>query len=138
MRELRVAAHATQARAGISAAQLFVLAALGDGEEHSLSDLAKRTMTDRTSVAAVVDRLLDAGLVTRGTSSVDRRRAAVTLTRKGHALLARAPDPPTALLVSGLERLTAAQLAQLAKGLTALSGAMGLGEEPAGFLFDDS
>src|SRR3954471_2852204 len=77
LRALRIAARDTLATAGVSAAQLFVLRALVDGDAASLSDLAERTMTDRTSVTAVVDRLVQGGLVTKGTSDEDRRRASI-------------------------------------------------------------
>lgn len=138
LRALRVAAGRTQADAGISAAQLFVLQALADGRECSLSEIAARTMTDRSSVASVVDRLLESGLVSRRPSSADRRRAAISLTRKGSTLLRRAPDAPTALLVTGLHSLSDRQLTSLAAGLTTLTRAMGLNEEPPGMLFDDA
>lgn len=138
LRALRVAAGRTQSDAGISAAQLFVLRTLADGSECSLSEIAARTMTDRTSVASVVDRLVDACLVSRRPSRADRRRAAISLTRKGYTVLQRAPEAPTALLVAGLGTLSDRQLTSLATGLTTLTRAMGLSEEPAGMLFEDA
>jgi DNA-binding MarR family transcriptional regulator len=138
LRELRLSAGQTQMRAGISAAQLYVLQALADGEESSLSDIAVRTMTDRTSVAAVVERLVEARLVSRQTASDDRRRAAIAITRAGRSVLKRAPRPPTALLIGGLDALPDQQLALLAEGLTALAHAMGLSDQPAGMLFEDT
>lgn len=137
LRALRLAEHTTRVTAGISAAQLYVLRALADGQEASLSEIAARTMTDRTSVAAVVERLVDAGLVSRGSSRADRRRAAITITRKGRALVGRAPEAPTALLVSGLEALPEAQLIPLARALEALTRVMRLRDKPAGMLFED-
>ncbi len=94
-------------------------------------------MTDRTSVAAVVDRMLDARLVSREPSKEDKRRAAIAITRKGRAVLARAPEPPTALLVAGLESLTPPQRSRVAKGLSELAHAMGLSAGPAPMLFED-
>jgi DNA-binding MarR family transcriptional regulator len=137
LRALRLAATKTQMAAGLSAAQLFVLRALDDGEEASLSEIAERTMTDRSSVAAVIERLLAAGLVARGTSREDRRRAAITITPEGRKVLRRAPAPPTALLVAGLEQVSHAQLESLARGLAALTSAMGLDDQTPGMLFDD-
>jgi DNA-binding MarR family transcriptional regulator len=138
VRVLRLASQKTQAAAGISAAQLFVLRSLEDGDDASLSEIAARTLTDRSSVAAVVDRLVDAGLVSRAAAVADRRRAAIAITRAGRSVLKRAPEPPTALLVAGLDALTDRQLASLARGLALLTHAMGLGEAPAGMFFDDS
>ena len=51
-------------------------------------------MTDRTSVTAVVDRLVDGGVVIKRTSPEDRRRAAVRITPKGRTVLRGAPRPP--------------------------------------------
>ena len=137
LRALRIAARDTLATAGLSAAQLFVLRALIDGETASLSDLAERTMTDRTSVTAVVDRLVLRGLVTKGTSDEDRRRASIRITAKGRTVLRRAPRPPTSLLVDALERVEPAELKRLERGLRALTRAMGIDGEPAEMLFED-
>jgi DNA-binding MarR family transcriptional regulator len=137
LRALRIAARDTLATAGVSAAQLFVLGALVDTEEASLSELAKRTMTDRTSVTAVVDRLVRGGLVTKRTSSEDRRRASIRITPKGRTVLRGAPRPPTALLVEALERLEPADLACLERGLRALTRAMGIDGGPTDMLFED-
>lgn len=137
LRALRLAATKTQMVAGLSAAQLFVLRALQDGAEASLSEIAVRTMTDRSSVAAVVDRLLAAGLVERETSPTDRRRAAIIITPEGRKVLRRAPEPPTALLVAGLKQLNPAQLEELADGLRALTDAMGLSDQLPGMFFED-
>ena len=137
LRALRLAARQTQVKSGLSAAQLFVLRSLQDGQAASLVELAERTMTDRTSVSAVVDRLLASKLVSRQTSTEDRRRAAIAITKIGRARLKRAPLPPTALLMAGLDRLPPAQLRALALGLRALSEEMGLTDDPAGMLFED-
>ncbi len=137
LRALRLAERQTHTQTGLSAAQLFVLRALQDGNEASLSELAERTMTDRSSVAAVVDRLLDAGLVVRGTARADRRRAAIVVTASGRARLEKSPRPPTALLISALQALSSRRQATLAAGLSALATAMGLDDQPAGMLFDE-
>jgi DNA-binding MarR family transcriptional regulator len=137
LRALRIAARDTLATAGVSAAQLFVLSALVDGREASLSDLADRTMTDRTSVKAVVERLVAAGLATKATSMEDRRRAAVRITPRGRTLLRGAPRPPTAMLVDALERLEGSELRRLSRGLRGLTEAMGIAGDPAEMLFEE-
>ena len=138
LRELRLAARVTLATSGVSAAQLFVLSALVDGEEASMSDLAERTMTDRSSVTVVVDRLIEGGHVKKGTSMEDRRRAAVRITPRGRTLLRGAPRPPTALLVDALAQMEPADVRRLARGLRGLTEAMGIEHEPAEMLFEDS
>jgi DNA-binding MarR family transcriptional regulator len=137
LRALRLAAGETLTTSGLSAAQLFVLAALDNGCDASLSELAERTMTDRSSVTAVVDRLLDAGLVTRRVSDEDRRRAAVCITPKGRTALRGAPRPPTSLLVDALQHMDRSNVRHLARGLLALTREMSLDVVPAGMLFED-
>lgn len=138
VRALRVTAHETQRRVGVSAAQLFVLAQLAPGHELSLSELASRTFTDRTSVAAVIERLVERGLVVRERSSDDMRRAAVRITPAGRRLLRQAPEAPTAKLIGALESLPAERLSALASNLSALTAAMGLSDQPARLMFDAS
>jgi len=135
VRVLRLAAQKTQMTAGISSAQLFVLQQLGDGDGLSVNELAKRTLTDRSSVAALVERLQEQQLVDRTTHPADRRRAVVRITGAGRRLLGQAPDAPTTALLAALRRLDRRELATLARSLRNLSQAMGAAEEPVSMLF---
>jgi len=137
VRALRLAARGVEGAAGVSSAQLFVLAQLADGVPASLGELAERTLTDRSSVAAVVDRLAERRLVVRGTSAEDRRRAAVRITAAGTALLRRAPRAPTAQLIDALERFGDAELQALTAGLTLLTDRMGLSGGRPPMLFEE-
>ena len=137
VRALRLAAQRTQTAAGLGVAQLFVLQQLEPDRPLSLNDLAERTLTDRSSVAAVVDRLHAHGLVDRTVDRADRRRAAIRITMKGRRLLTRAPDAPTTGLIAALRTLTPRELATLAKSLQRLTEAWGLAAEPASMLFAD-
>jgi DNA-binding MarR family transcriptional regulator len=136
-RALRNAAQQTQARSGISAAQLFVLSSLADGAASSLTELGERTHTDRSSVADVVQRLAAAGLVERSRAEHDRRRTEVRITPAGRSLLHVAPRPPTRLLIAGLEAMEDDALDTLAAGLVRLTREMGLEAAPAPMLFED-
>jgi len=136
-RALRNAAQQTHAQARISAAQLFVLGSLADGAASSLTELGNRTHTDRSSVADVVERLADAGLVERYRSDADRRRTEVRITHAGRALLEHAPKPPTELLIAGLAAMDDDELHALASGLVRLTQEMGLAAAPAPMLFED-
>lgn len=137
VRALRLNAQRTHAVAGLTAAQLFVLQQLGADAPLCLNDLAAKTLTDRSSVADVVARLESGGLVRRGVDPADRRRAAVEMTAKGRQTLTRAPDAPTTALIAGLRALTAAERSALARSLTRLNDALGVGDEPATMLFAD-
>ena len=136
-RALRVAAQQTHSSAGISAAQLFVLSSVSDGSAASLTELGRKTHTDRTSVADVVERLATAGLVKRTRSRADRRRMEVRITAAGRVVLRAAPEPPTALLVAGMDALPDRELDALTEGLKRLASEMGLEAAPAPMLFED-
>lgn len=128
-RGLRLAARQVERATGLSAAQLFVLEQLDDGAGLSLNELASRTFTDRSSVSAVVDRLVDAGFVRRSPDPDDKRRADIRITRSGRAVLARAPAAPTELLLRGLNRLSRSQLAALGRTLAVLNDELGFAAE---------
>lgn len=137
VRGLRLAEQRTRMEAGLSAAQLFVLAELAHSSAASLGDLADRTMTDRSSVAAVVERLEEAGLVEAQRAEDDRRRVHVRLTSAGRRRLASSAPAPTVLLVDALESLPSGEVAGLTRHLTVLLDAMGLAGEPATMLFEE-
>jgi MarR family transcriptional regulator, organic hydroperoxide resistance regulator len=137
VRVLRLTAQRTQSAAGISAAQLFVLQHLDADVSLSLNDLAARTLTDRSSVADVVDRLQAQGLVDRDIDPADRRRAAVGITSAGRRLLARAPDAPTTTLIAALQTLSLNDRSALARSLGRLTNALGAADAPATMLFAD-
>ena len=128
-RGLRLAARRVDRETGLSAAQLFVLEHLDGSSGVSVNDLARQTFTDRSSVAAVVDRLVAGGLATRGVSARDRRRAEVRITRAGRAVLAKAPPPPTDLLLHGLSGMSRDAVTRLHRTLAALNHVLGFEEE---------
>ena len=136
-RGLRLAAREGERATGVSAAQLFCLEKLVAGPATSITDLAARTLTDRSSVSVVVDRLDGAGLVKRSPARDDRRRTEISITKRGLAVLAGAPLSPTAALVRALERLAPRSVRQLGVTLAALNDELGytdaamLFEEPA-------
>ncbi|MGH7651451.1 MAG: MarR family winged helix-turn-helix transcriptional regulator [Gemmatimonadaceae bacterium] len=134
-RGLRLAARAAERSTGLTAAQLFVLEQLALAESSSIADLAARTHTDRSSVSVVIDRLAAAGLVKCSPSSDDRRRTETEITKRGRAVLGRAPLSPTTGLVRAVSRLPATKVRQLAATLAALNEQLGYTEEA--MLFDE-
>jgi DNA-binding MarR family transcriptional regulator len=136
VRALRLASVEVEREVGISVAQLFVLKHLEGGTPRSINELAARTATDPSTVSGVVRRLLDAGLALRGISIRDGRRAEVTLTPRGAALLARAPAVPQAKMVAALGALPPARLKALAAGLVELAAELGAAEAP--LFFEDT
>jgi DNA-binding MarR family transcriptional regulator len=137
LRELRVVARKSELAVGLSPAQVFVLSAVIASPGCSMNDIAEATMTDRSSVAAVVDRLAAAGMVTRALSGRDRRRASIAITARGSRAMRQAAPPPTALLLAALRHLSPEELRGLSVGLLALTREMGIAHQPAGMLFEE-
>jgi DNA-binding MarR family transcriptional regulator len=138
LRELRVMARKGELSSGLSPAQLFVLTVVSDQPGASVNEIAEATLTDRSSAAAVVDRLVEGGFVVRTQSPDDRRRAAITITAAGKRAMKGASPPPTVALLSCIRALSARDRRHLAAGLTALTREMGIADQPAGMLFDDA
>jgi DNA-binding MarR family transcriptional regulator len=138
VRSLRVSARQIEGAAPISAAQAFVLQQLATMPGMSLRELAERTMTDRTSVASMLERLTAQGYVTIERSAADRRRSEIVLTRAGRSVLARAPKSPTAHLLDAMRRLDRKELHALTVGLRRLAEEMGVASGPAPLLFADT
>jgi DNA-binding MarR family transcriptional regulator len=138
VRGLRVAARQIEGTARVSAAQLFVLQQLAEIPTMSLQEIADRTMTDRTSVAHLLDRLEAEGYIARARAQFDRRRYEIVMTSKGKALLARAPLSPTGRILAAMERLSASELDALTLGLHRLVEELGLDVGPAHLFFADT
>jgi DNA-binding MarR family transcriptional regulator len=138
VRVLRVSVRSVEERTGLRAPQLFTLRLVAGEPGLSISELARRTLTDRTSAASMVERLLARGLVERRVGAADRRRIEIFVTPRGAAVLARAPRAPTQRMLDGLAAMGERDLRRLALGLGALVRAMGIAGEPAPMLFGDS
>ncbi|MDQ6885653.1 MAG: MarR family transcriptional regulator [Gemmatimonadota bacterium] len=137
VRALRLTAREAESRYGVSGAQLFVLQLLAQAPVASLNELATRTLTDQSSVSAVVQRLVAKGLVVRGPSARDARRIHIALSPAGRSLLGRHPDTAQQRLIEGLHALPAPTRRALGRSLTKLNELLGLGETAAGMFFDD-
>ncbi|HMC55272.1 MAG TPA: MarR family transcriptional regulator [Gemmatimonadaceae bacterium] len=134
-RGLRLAAREVERATGMSAAGLFVLEQLVAEPDASIGDLAERTLTDRSSVSVIVDRLVAERLVTRVQSSGDRRRAEVRITKAGRRVLDRAPTAPAEMLVAALRRISASDVRKLGALLRTLNRKLGFEDAP--LLFED-
>src|SRR5689334_5887739 len=135
VRVLRVAARRTQSVAGITAAQVFVPQQFDGDASLSLNELAAKTLTDRSSVADVVDRLEAQRLVDRTVDPSDRRRAATRITGAGRRILSRTPNAPTTTLIAAIRALSPSERVTLAESLNRLTAALGVTNEPATMLF---
>jgi DNA-binding MarR family transcriptional regulator len=137
VRALRVSSREVERTLGLSSAQLFVLQQLKKSPAASIKTLARRTMTDPSSVSVVVQRLAERGLVSRRTSPDDARKTELRLSRSGGALLRAAPTTAQESLLSALLELPPAEQAALSKLLGKVVGAMGAGGHAAAMFFED-
>jgi DNA-binding MarR family transcriptional regulator len=76
-------------RFGLSISEWRVVAALGEQSGMSAAEVAARTAMDKVAVSRAVASLRRAGRVARATSSHDRRRSALRLSRAGTAVYAK-------------------------------------------------
>lgn len=136
VRALRISDRGAQQRAGISAAQLFVLSQVGQTPNVSLGELAERTHTDQSSVSTVVTRLAEAGLLSRKRSVDDARRLVINLTRTGRAALRKVPAVAQEQILTAVEKLPAAERRQFADTFNHLLDSIGA-EKHAPMLFEE-
>jgi DNA-binding MarR family transcriptional regulator len=137
VRLLRVSSRDSQKKAGLTAAQLFVLRKLSEGGKLSLNDLADRTFTDQSSASVVVGRLAERKLVRHDRSARDRRRLELSLTPAGSALLRKAPPPAQDRLIGALLKLPLARRRFLATTLVEWTALAGIEESPAHLFFEE-
>jgi len=126
IRAFNVITKKLERRFGMSGSQLEVLECLHQNPGLSLSDLATRSLTDQSTMSIVVGRLVDRGLVAREQVEDDRRRARLSLTPKGEAVLAEAPASVSTRLRSGFTQLAETERAALTSLLERWLNAAGL------------
>lgn len=68
-------------------AQINTLRAIAGRDEWRMSDLSQRLRVSAGSLTTMINRLIEAGLVERTRSELDRRVVTVRLTKKGNELL---------------------------------------------------
>jgi DNA-binding MarR family transcriptional regulator len=119
VQHIRLASRDSEKQIGLSAAQLFVLHKLADEEGLSVNDLADRTMTHQSSVSSVVQKLESKGLITRTVSENDGRKFKFSLTKKGSAIMEKAPHPVQDSLIEALEKMDPEVLREFAHGFSA-------------------
>jgi len=134
---LRQSSHAAERKLGVSGAQLFVLSELAEAPGSSIRALSERTLTDPSSVSVVVSRLVGAGLVSRRRAPEDARRSVLEVTPAGKRLLARAPEPYQARLITALRAMPASQRRQFGRALAILVEAIGPAARRSPLFFED-
>ena len=118
--------------------QWRVLAVLGMAAPQSAGEVSERTAMDKVRVSRAVRSLLASGLIERGISADDKRRASLTLTRRGKAIYAKIIPLAHSVEASLLETLTDEETAQLDVLLTKLQSRAEELSAPAGAGFKGS
>jgi DNA-binding MarR family transcriptional regulator len=95
---------------GITGPQLWALKIVSLHAGLALGDLSRKMYLHPSTVTGVIDRLESKGYVVRDRDSADRRVVKVSLTRKGQALVAKAPNPIQGKMIYGLMKLSEDEL----------------------------
>ena len=137
VRALRVSSRFSEKELGLSSAQLYVLQKLGESDGCSINELAERTLTHQSSVSVVVSKLVDRGLARRRKSRQDGRRAEISISAEGGALIRRAPEPIQQRLIRAIEALPSTARKKLAHNLVSVVSAAGIADGPVPLFFEE-
>lgn len=111
------------AGADLTMAQLRGLMLLDAAGQLTVSEVADRIGTGRPAASMLVDRLVHHGLALRVTDEQDRRRALVSPTDEGRALVERLREGDRERFLHLLKALSEDDLEALARGFQALAQA---------------
>lgn len=92
MRVTELNARALANESDLTASQLLVLQQLAEGGSALPSVIARSVGLKQATMTVLVNKLEDAGLVTRRRDTEDRRRVWVEMTEAGRGALAKSPD----------------------------------------------
>ena len=109
---------------GQSLSQLHLLGLLGETGPATVSRLAAHLGITPPSASAIVDRMVDAGLVVRERSEDDRRVVTVSLSAAGRATLDQATGSRHEMLVRVLAELTDEERAETLRVIDRLERAI--------------
>jgi DNA-binding MarR family transcriptional regulator len=104
----------------LSLSQLRVMHFLRRCPQASLSEVANYLDVTRPTMSAMVERLVQRGLVQRLENPQERRRIALSLTEAGNAEMEKVYDATLNTVAHRLEVLSEAQLQQVKLGLSVL------------------
>jgi DNA-binding MarR family transcriptional regulator len=108
---------------GVSSLQLRVLLAIDRHGPLNLSTLAARLDLSVPSASRLVDRLVEAGYVTRAVAEHSRREVALAVATKGRRALGQLRRSRSRAIGEVLAQMSPSQRAALVTGLTAFSAA---------------
>ena len=107
---------------GVGGAQVWMLAAIAETPDISVSQLGKALSIHVSTASNLLDKLARRGLVDRLRSDDDRRAVRLRVTPAGQAILDRAPQPLTGLMIDALRKMPRESLDRLDEDLACLIG----------------
>jgi DNA-binding MarR family transcriptional regulator len=110
---------------GLTTPQVVVLQAIRDLGEVTSGLLSRRVSLSQGTVTTILDRLEAGGLVERYRSTADRRVVHSRLTRRGRAVLRRAPPLLHERFTAAFERLSPVRQARILATLDEVAAMMG-------------
>lgn len=105
---------------GISGAQLWAMAAVVEQPGIRVTELGKTMAIHQSTTSNLVERLVQADLMRRERSAADQRVVQLYPTAKGTRLVKKAPVSVRGVLLDGLEKLNAKELAAINASLRTL------------------
>ena len=115
-----------EAQAGVTGAQLWVLARVGSEPGIRVTALARALAIHQSTASNLVERLEALRLLERRRAAEDQRVVRLYLSPAGKRVVKRAPGPAEGVLPDALKRLAPAELQALKKQLTRLTQLMPL------------
>jgi DNA-binding MarR family transcriptional regulator len=109
---------------GVTGPQLWALRTLEEARGLTIGELAAAMYLHISTVSGILDRLEKNGWVERRRSEMDRRVTRVAVTRRGRALIGRAPEPPRSVVLRGLRELDDRALGEMSRSMERLARIM--------------
>lgn len=97
----------------ISGSQVWILHDIAASPGTGVSRLAERLSIHQSTCSQLVEKLVNAGLVSKTRSTKDQRRVGLEITPEGQRLLEKAPGPAEGILPEALRQLPDVALATL-------------------------
>lgn len=120
MRSIKQHYLGVEKKCGVSGAQLWALAEIGENPGIRVGDLAQALAIHQSTASNLLARLHELGLIKRTREGEDRRAVQIKLTAKGRTTLRRAPRPFRGVLQQALAELSTAALQGLHKDMERL------------------
>jgi DNA-binding MarR family transcriptional regulator len=132
VKSIRTHYRQVEQQAGVSGAQLWALAHVGEHPGSTVGDLARALAIHPSTTSNLIRKLETSGLLARQRAGADLRSVQLFLTETGDKVLSQAPQPLIGVLQQALSELPDATLAALHEGLHELIGAMAVKDLRAG------